>query len=224
MNLYFLVEGRRTEMKVYPKWLGHLVPNLTRVDSLQAIDQRNYYIFTGAGYPRLLDVTFPNAVQDYADNGRFDRFVVCLDVDDATVKDRAQAVTDRANIVGLPLDQLRVIPQDCCIETWFLGHRKAVSPNPNSTELGQYLDFYDVRNDDPEKMGFPHPFNNRSVFHSRFFQLVARDKQFKYTKSFPRHVVEKPYLDALIARRDEGNHLQTFGAFLELCDEIADSC
>lgn len=28
MNIYFLVEGKRTEMKVYPKWLSILIPNL----------------------------------------------------------------------------------------------------------------------------------------------------------------------------------------------------
>ena len=30
MNLYFIVEGRRTEKKVYPEWLNFLIPELKR--------------------------------------------------------------------------------------------------------------------------------------------------------------------------------------------------
>ena len=30
MNLYFLVEGK-TEKKVYPQWLSHLIPGLKQV-------------------------------------------------------------------------------------------------------------------------------------------------------------------------------------------------
>ena len=37
MNLYFLVEGRRTERWVYPAWLGYLLPHFTRVDRFDAV-------------------------------------------------------------------------------------------------------------------------------------------------------------------------------------------
>lgn len=31
MNIYFLVEGRRTERKVYPRWLSVLLPQLAEI-------------------------------------------------------------------------------------------------------------------------------------------------------------------------------------------------
>lgn len=33
MNIYFLVEGKRTERKVYPAWLAYLLPELQQVNS-----------------------------------------------------------------------------------------------------------------------------------------------------------------------------------------------
>ena len=33
MNLYFLVEGRRTESKVYPRWLSYLLPEYRQVNN-----------------------------------------------------------------------------------------------------------------------------------------------------------------------------------------------
>lgn len=221
MNLYFLVEGKRTEKKVYPAWLGHLVPNLRRVENPNELENFGYYIFSGEGYPSLLDVHLANTIKDYRVSGKFNRLVVCLDVDNSTPADRVQIVRERAQSLGFPLEQLRVIPQESCIESWFLGNRKAVSPAPNSSELGDYLKFYNVRRDDPESMGVHPSFNDRSVFHSRFFQLVGMDKRFRYTKHNPRHVVDWPYLEELIQRRQQYDHLSTFGMFLQLCDEIS---
>lgn len=220
MNLYFLVEGRRTEKKVYPAWLGHLVPELTRVPFVHEVVKSNYFLISGEGYPSLLDVHLANSIKDYSETGKYDRLVVCLDVDDSTVADRSQAVADRASSLGFPLDQLVVIAQDCCIETWFLGNRRAVSPAPNSSELSDYLRFYNVREDDPELMKMPSGFSARSVFHHRYFQLVSWDKRMNYRKQYPRHVVDRPYLDALILRRSESEQMATFGNFVDFCADI----
>ena len=38
MNIYFLVEGRHTEKKIYPEWLKHLIPELKKVAT--SIDNR----------------------------------------------------------------------------------------------------------------------------------------------------------------------------------------
>ena len=73
-------------------------------------------------------------------------------------------------------------------------------------------------------MKFPDNFTARSVFHSRYFQLVSQDKRFAYTKRNPRHVVDQAYLNELIVRRNESGHLPTFGVFLELCTEIERRC
>jgi hypothetical protein len=53
MNIYFLVEGKKTEIKVYPKWLNILMPDLKRVNNFDATVENNYYIFGGNGFPSL---------------------------------------------------------------------------------------------------------------------------------------------------------------------------
>lgn len=171
MNLYFLVEGKRTEKKVYPAWLSHLVPSLRKVDFLEEIDVNSYCIFSGEGYPSLIGVHFRNAVQDYRQSGKLDRLVVCLDVDQSTPNMRSKEVFDVARSLEFPLEQLRVITQESCIESWFLGNRKAVASSPQSAELSDYVQFYNVRRDDPESMGTFSRFNSRSNFHSRFFSF-----------------------------------------------------
>lgn len=224
MNLYFLVEGKRTEKKLYPAWLDVLVPALNRVDDLNEVASCSYYIFSGEGYPSLLDVHLENAVKDYLECGKFNRMVVCLDVDESTPEARKAIVREAAASFGIPNGELTVIAQECCIETWFLGNRKAVSPAPNEPELHGCLEFYNVREEDPERMGSPNEFNARSVFHDHFFKLVSRDKGFRYTKANPRHVKDEAYLRELMERRDQTGHLNTFGDFLDLCSEISKRC
>ncbi len=223
MNLYFLVEGKRTEKKLYPAWLEILAPALKRVESLADIDTCTYYIFSGNGYPSLFN-HFENAVKDYLVCGKFDRLVVCLDVDDSTPDARSEIVAATAKAAGLPETELSIIAQECCIETWFLGNRKAVSPTPNISELCKLLKYYNVRENDPEAMGFPPEFSARSVFHDHFFKLVSRDKGFRYTKTNPRHVTDETYLRELIARREDTKQMDSFGSFLALCEEISEKC
>ncbi|GAL93420.1 MULTISPECIES: hypothetical protein [Microcystis] len=47
MNIYFLVEGRSTEKKLYTAWLTHLIPEIERVDFY---DQANHNNYTKSGY------------------------------------------------------------------------------------------------------------------------------------------------------------------------------
>ena len=79
MNIYFLVEGKRTEMKVYPKWLSILIPELKRVQWHHEVVKNNYCIFTGDGFPSLLDNHLKNSIEDVNSSGNFDYFVICLD-------------------------------------------------------------------------------------------------------------------------------------------------
>ncbi|MDV2999865.1 MAG: hypothetical protein N5P05_001471 [Chroococcopsis gigantea SAG 12.99] len=53
MNIYFLVEGNSTERKIYPKWLEYLIPELMRVDYHDQVDNNNYYLISGEGYPEF---------------------------------------------------------------------------------------------------------------------------------------------------------------------------
>jgi hypothetical protein len=72
MNVYFLVEGRKTEKKVYPQWLSVLVPELTKVDDANSVSENNYYLFNGEGFPSILH-HLKNAVEDINTIGRYDK-------------------------------------------------------------------------------------------------------------------------------------------------------
>jgi len=45
MNVYSLVEGK-TEKKVYPRWLSHLLPGLKQVQRYDEVEHHNYYLFS----------------------------------------------------------------------------------------------------------------------------------------------------------------------------------
>ncbi len=92
MNLYFLVEGRRTEARLYPRWLSYLLPHFSRVEYPDEASNNTFFLISGEGYPRLLDVQLPHAIQDVNDVGRYDYLIVCLDADEATVAERTAEV------------------------------------------------------------------------------------------------------------------------------------
>jgi hypothetical protein len=94
MNIYFLVEGKKTERKVYPAWLSHLLPELQQVRSYNEVDKNSYYLFSAEGYPSIIYEHFPNAVVDIVANGKYNYLVICLDAEENTVTAIKQEITD----------------------------------------------------------------------------------------------------------------------------------
>jgi hypothetical protein len=91
LNIYFLVEGI-TELKVYPQWLSHLVPTLSRVDKAQDASINNYYLISGRGYPRLLDVELVNSVAEINELANYDYLVLAIDSDDISEQEKINEV------------------------------------------------------------------------------------------------------------------------------------
>ena len=85
MNLYMLVEGKRTEKKIYPQWLLHTVPQLTRVTQPQDAISNNYYIISGNGYPSILTHTKQAVETINGLGGLYDFFAVIVDSEDVGV-------------------------------------------------------------------------------------------------------------------------------------------
>jgi hypothetical protein len=120
MNIYFLVEGKRTEMKVYPKWLSYLVPKLKRVNAFQNVESNNYYIFSGNGFPSLLDNHLRNCIEDINSIKKYDYFVICLDADEQNIQQCKQEILDFMISEKLALNpnvQFEIIVQNKCLET-----------------------------------------------------------------------------------------------------------
>ena len=224
MNIYFLVEGKQTEMKVYPKWITILVPELTRVQWHHQVNVDNYCIFTGDGFPSLLDNHLGNSIEDVNSSNKFDYFVICLDSDDDSPEERKQEVIDFIEKNKISLNQktkLVIIVQNKCFETWFLGNKKVFKKNPQSDFLIDCINFYNVREEDPELMNKPNDFEySASRFHSSYLQELLAERRIKYSKKNPQGVIEESFLNELIKRSQKTKHIPSFSIFIDFCEKI----
>ncbi len=167
MNLYFLLEGEKTEVQLYPAWIKFLKPQLQQVDFISQIDVNNFYIFSAGGIPSIYNHTV-NAIKDINANPVFDKLVVCLDSEQMSVQDRIDELNRFIEDSGVKLNNkcdIKYIVHNICIESWFLGNRKIVKRQPQSLKLRQFLTFYNVMTDDPELMQMLEGYRNNADFH-----------------------------------------------------------
>ena len=227
MNIYFLVEGKKTEFKVYPKWLAILIPELERVNSFNEVIENNYFIFSGNGYPSLLDNHFKNSILDINKQKNYDYLVVCLDSDDDEVEERKKEIINFMNDQNLKLNKktkLEIIVQNKCFETWFLGNPKIFKSNPRSEFLKECVTFYNIKVNDPELMGKINGYENTvSDFHTTYLRNMLAERNVNYSKNNPNEVIEKYYLNELIKRNKSTNHIPSFKYFIDFCETIRNS-
>ncbi len=223
MNLYFLVEGKRTEKKVYPKWLEILVPELQKVTDYQAISTNNYYVFSGNGFPSLLK-HLQKSVEDINETGNYDYLVICLDADEQSIENCRKEILDfmnQENISLNPKTKFEIIVQNKCLETWFLGNAKIFKNNPENENLKKHIDFYNVQKNDPELMGKPADFEGSpSIFHAAYLQEIFAERKMSYSKKNLHEVIEPYFLQELIKRNQKTGHIESFKYFIDFCAEI----
>jgi hypothetical protein len=224
MNIYFLVEGKRTEMKVYPKWLSYLVPELQRSVNFNTVTKNSYFIFSGNGFPSLLDNHLRNCIMDINNAGNYDYFVICLDADEQNVEACKQEIFDFIAKEKISLNaktQFEIIVQNKCLETWFLANTKIFKKNPNSYFLRECVEFYNVKENDPEFMGkLPDFEGSISVFHASYLQELLAERNVTYSKKNPQGVAEEYFLRQLILRNKKTKHIQSFQYFIQFCKQI----
>ena len=223
MNIYFLVEGKSTEKKIYPKWLEYLIPELTPVKYSHQVVKNNDYLISGKGYPALLCDPFDNAIDKIQETDNYDYLVICLDVDEDTVDERKEYVNNiiSSKDIDLGKTKIEIILQNRCIETWLLGNNKIFdSRQPQTLSLSDYVNYYDVSKFDPELMG---DFNlrNHGDFHYQYLKEIFKARNSDYTKKKPRDALKKHYFERLQKRiEDNSTHLQTFQYFINFCSMI----
>lgn len=223
MNLYIVVEGRRTEKKVYPAWISYLIPRLNPVDWAYQADTNNYYLFNGNGFPALLHNHLKSSVEEVNELDKFNYLVLVLDVDESTINDRINEVNEFMNENDLVLNEnteLIIIPQNKCIESWFLGNAKIFKQNPQNSDLAKYVQFYNVKSNDPEDMAVFPGFNTHSQFHADYCTEFLRERNIRYSKNRPNGVVDKTYLENLIDRNKRTNHISSFRLFIDFCEKV----
>ncbi len=223
MNIYFLVEGRSTEKKLYPAWLKILLPEIERVQLYNQVDKNNYVIMSGYGYPNIFN-HIRGAVGKIQEIGKYDYLVVCVDADEDTVEDRKQEIKDFVRENNLELGKTKLVPiiQNRCIETWLLGNRKIFDSRQSLQEpLKEYVNYYDVSISDPELMGNYSDDYNHADFHELYLKAIFAARNIRYTKKSPGDSQESHYLKQLIKRvENQPQHLKSFQDFIDFCNQV----
>lgn len=224
MNLYFILEGEKTEMILYPEWISYILPHFTRVPLATNVTTNSYYLFSGAGIPSIYNHTI-NAIKDINDNPVFERLIVCLDGEELGTEERVKELKDYIQKSGVKLIdtcQLDIVIQNICIETWFLGNKKVVKKVPEGELLRDFMKHFDITVEDPEKMDKIENFRNKAHFHYAYFREILKEHNLVYRKSQPKIVMNRTYFDELEKRVNETNHLHSFKNFITLLSEIND--
>lgn len=202
MNLYFLVEGK-TESKVYPQWISHFVPTLSRVNSpIEAVDN-NYFLISGGGFPSILDNHLVNSIADVNESGKYEYLVLVIDTDSLKGEEKVKEVNEYISTHNITTSgfELVIIPQVVCMESWFLGNRRIFSRNSSNQETANFANFYNVSINDPELMSKPITFDGTiGDYHYQYLKAMLVEKNIRYSKSHPKDVGQRYYLDELRVR------------------------
>jgi hypothetical protein len=166
-----------------------------------------------------------NAIEEVNASSNYDFLIVALDADECTPQERLQEIEAFMEKEKLKLEncKLKLLIQNRCFETWFMGNRKVYPRHPKGDEFIEYAKFYNVSQKDPERMGLYPGFTEVSKFHYRYLKEMLLERNIFYTKSRPRGVVDRAYLDQLILRTDDTPHLSSLKDFFDFCKMIGES-
>ena len=223
MNFYIIVEGEKTEMSVYPAWLSLLAPAYTRIANFDDVNENNYYIFCGGGIPSIY-THVTNAVLDINEiNSKgvphYDYLLVCLDTEGENRDYIMQQIEKQLKSEGVSLQnaELVVFEQKVCMETWFLGNQSVFKENPQNPEYLDFIRYYNVGRDNPEEMGNMNEkkFTTTARFHVRYLKRMLEERNMAYSKNNTEDVQQSTYLQQLIKRYEETEHIASFGSWYE---------
>ena len=102
MNWFLLLEGKRTEPKIYQKWIEQSFPQLTRVYKIDDIISDCFYIRSANGYPKILQL-IESALIDInyhyiKNNILIEHFFICLDSEEDSYQTRFQIIETELEI------------------------------------------------------------------------------------------------------------------------------
>lgn len=241
MNLLFLVEGEKTEPKIYKAWLSHLFPHLNFVVRPEDMTTNSCRIIPGNGYPNMISSPRlyggPSRLEacllDIKNYGNIDYFFICIDSEEETynvrfeeIKSKLDSLKSKLGIDQTQVTKFHIIIQHCCIETWALGNTEIsneYTPQSSSTNFSEFRAHYDVLVNDPELMiscppGYSH--STKARFHASYLKEYLKEFGLAYSKKKPKIVEEKKYLDALIKRCTSTNHLSSLKYLLDIWSQM----
>ena len=210
-------------MSVYPAWLSLLAPAYTRIANFDDVNENNYYIFCGGGIPSIY-THVTNAVLDINEinskgGPHYDYLLVCLDTEGESRDYIMQQIEKQLKSEGVSLQnaELVVFEQKVCMETWFLGNQSVFKENPQNPEYLDFIRYYNVGKDNPEEMGNmdENKFATTARFHIRYLKRMLGERNMTYSKNNTDDVQQSAYLQQLIKRYEETEHIASFGSWYE---------
>lgn len=224
MKFYMLVEGKSTEVKVYPKIIEYYRPEMQQVFDLSELKENRYFIYSGMGIPSLYDKIWPT-VEDIrmfnaSHEQKIDFLLISLDAD---VRGSVEATYEKIvrELQKANADEIdwRIIIQNKCIESWFLGNAEAF-PKNYSEEFKPYAEYFNVAEYDPEEMESPQP-ESMSVgtYTKKYLKKMLRETGGTYTERKVNTVTSKEYIAGMQKRIEDTEHLNSFREFVEWLEQ-----
>lgn len=225
MKAYFLVEGSQTETVLYPEWLNILRPEMVRITNPQKAKdyQACYALYSGDGYPNIIQQKLTDSIYDLIENPYFDYFVIVMDSEEESITQRHQIINERLKEIQqdkrliLPTHtSTQIIIQHRCIETWLLGNRVMLDRNTDEKILMDCITHYNVAELDPELMLKPTSVKGSTAqYHTKYLKAMLRAKRCSFSKSNPVEVCKEAYLKQLQNRVIQTQHLASLKVFLD---------
>ena len=124
MNILFIVEGKRTEKKLYKIWIPYLCSSLNYVELIQEISIDSFTIISGEGYPGYFNI-IKNAFQDIVDyNYNINYLFICVDSEQKDYHEKLSEIEEFIQDECCNIDsEVVIIVQNHCIETWLIGNK-----------------------------------------------------------------------------------------------------
>ena len=212
MNIYLLMEGSKTEPLVYNAWINYVAPHMSQVKKLSDIKENNFYIISSQGYPRILTHAIADTVKDINQTPNIDALWIVVDTENSTIEQRLQAIqTELEKYTFSRPIEIQMVVQKCCIETWGFGNDKVFPTHDIDEDPQEYLDFYDIRYNDPEEMKCPDDYDGSIAdYHLHYLRAILKKKRISYTKSRPNDLDKEYYFNEICVRESRDNHLLTF--------------
>lgn len=223
MSAYILVEGRRTEPKIYPSWLRFFKPEYSRVSAPSEVNENKYFLVSGYGYPNIIN-QIESSLEDIFENPDIENLIIIVDREEEEEEDLRNFIFEKVNEarekIGIDDIQVQLIIQVRSIETWLLGNKAIFKRNPTDIKLGEYLNYYRVDNMNPELMG-KHTFNTHAQFHSDYLKRIFNERNIKYSKKNPGDARKEFYFNELVHRTEANSEdLKSFQDMLEVFSSI----
>lgn len=233
MNYYFLVEDSKTFYYLLPQWLEYVGFGCKLVESKDFVKHNNYIIESGHGVTQLETKALYNAINTILDNPYiFDKLVIVVDAEDIGYENRKQRILNEIERdyllknIKIPCS-IHVFVCNRCIETWLLGCSGIYPKDKENmkSDFIPYYDFYNIDDNDPEKMGKPSNYQKTvATYHYQYLHALTQDiaeKKHKTSLTYRKKqgklgcVSYQEYFNSMISRIENTEDIVSFKEFYD---------